>query len=329
MNCIETLIGLRGGCTDTTATGDVYLDDKVTYKELEAIIDQKDHLSVDAMFTRWREQAVREVVQGVNEAFADKYIVRTVVDSKLIGTFSDRLRPIVADTVTRGVRFYRCNEWPSVAYRITRVGFIGQVTGNVTLTYFDGITGQVLATDTIAAVAGQLVTLDVNRLFRGVRILNIGYNATAVAAYKTEVCPNLCYTCPSAHRVNGFTDGYGFTSDVGNVLSNLKTSNDAGGVQVVMALECDSEAWMCSIRQNFAMPMLWKVAELAMEYAIFNTDRNNTKTVRDAELLRERQQMYHEAFTKAMGQAVKTVQLPNDPICFKCNRRSRIAVAIP
>ena len=111
---------------DTTATGDVYLDDKVTYKELEAIIDQKDHFSVDAMFTRWREQAVREVVQGVNEAFADKYIVRTVVDSKLIGTFSDRLRPIVADNVTRGVRFYRCNEWPSVAYRVTRVGFIGQ-----------------------------------------------------------------------------------------------------------------------------------------------------------------------------------------------------------
>jgi hypothetical protein len=310
MNCIETLVGLRGGCSDVSAVGDVSLDDKVSYSELQAFISQKDHASVDAMFTRWREQAVREVVDSVNEAFAGSYIRKTVVDSKLIGQTGDRLSAVAAAPVTRGLRFYRCHEWPSVAYRLTRVGLLSQVTGNVTVQYFDGITGQVLGSDVIAAVAGQNVTLSVNRLFRGVRILHIGYNATAVAAYTTNVCPSLCYTCP-------------------NVLSNMRTSNDSAGLSVVMALECDSEAWMCSIRQNFAMPMLWKVAELAMEYAIFNTNRNNTKTVRDHEMLKERQMMYRENFTRSLGQAVKTVNLPDDPICFKCNRRSRIAVAIP
>lgn len=329
MNCLETLIGLRGGCSETTATGNVWLDDKVTYKELESIIDQKDHFTVDDMFQRWREQAVREVLQGINEAFGGSYIHRTVVDSKLIGTYGDTLKTVAASALTRGLRFYRCNEWPSVAYRITQVGFIGQVTGNVTLTYWDGITGQVLATDTVAAISGILVTVNVNRLFRGVRILNIGYDATATAAYTTNVCPSICYSCPSAHRVNGFTDGYGFTSTVGNVLSNLQTSNDSAGVQVVMALECDSEAWLCSIRQNFAMPIFWKTSELAAEYAIYNTDRNNTKVTRDAELWRERHSMYHESFGLSMKQAVKTIQLPNDPICFKCNARSRVAVAIP
>jgi len=329
MNCIETLVGLRGGCADVSAVGDVWLDDKVAYSELEAFISQKDHASVDAMFTRWREQAVREVVDSVNEAFAGSYIRKTVVDSKLIGQTGDRLSAVAAAPVTRGLRFYRCHEWPSVAYRLTQVGLLSQVTGNVTVQYFDGITGQVLGSDVIAAVAGQNVTLSVNRLFRGVRILHIGYNATAVAAYTTNVCPSICYTCPNSHRVNGFTDGFGFTSTVGNVLSNMRTSNDSAGLSVVMALECDSEAWMCSIRQNFAMPMLWKVAELAMEYAIFTTNRNNTKTVRDHEILKERQMMYRENFTRSLGQAVKTVNLPDDPICFKCNRRSRIAVAIP
>jgi len=307
----------------------VWLDDKVTYSELEDIISQKDHLSIDAMFTSWREQASREVVQAVHEAFKDRYNNRSVVGASLIGQTGDKLKPVAVAPVTRGLRFYRCHEWPSVAYRLTQVGFIGQVTGNVVLTYYDGITGQVLGTDTIAAIAGQNVTLTVNRLFRGVRILNIGYDATATAAYTTNVCSSVCYTCPNAHRVNSLTDGYGFTSDVGNVLSNLKNSNDAAGLSVVMALECDSEGWMCSIRQNFAMPMLWKVAELAVEYAIFNTNRNNTKVLRDHDLLKERQLMYRENFDRSMAQAVKTVVLPNDPVCFKCNRRSRIAVAIP
>jgi len=329
MNCIETIIGLRGGCADISSVGDVWLDDKVTYKELEAIIDQKDHASVDDMFTRWRSQAVREIVDSINESFADRYIHRTVISAKQIGTTADRLTSISAEAKIKGFRFYQCNEWPSIAYRVTRLGFIGQFTGNLPITYWDGITGQQLATDTLAVTAGQWSWLDLNRVFRGVRILLIGYNATAVASYSTQVCPNLCYTCPNSRRVNNHVDGYGFTADIGNVVGSLRTTNEASGLSVVMGMECDAEGWLCAYRQQMALPMLWKVAQLAMEYAIFNSDRNNTKMTRDAELLTKRQMMYREEYEASMKRMLKSIVVPNDPVCFKCNRRSRIVAAIP
>jgi len=329
MECLTTLIGLRGGCAPTDAVGGVWLDDKVTRNELSAIIDQNDHGTVDDLFIALRSQAVREIADGINAAFAGKYINRTIIRASLIGTTGDKLKPLTAQAVTRGVRFYRCNEWPSVAYRITRLGLIAQVSGSVTVSYYDGITGQVLATDTINAVAGQWAWIDTNRVFRGVRILLIGYDATAVPAYDTHVCPNICYTCPNAHSLNAYMDGYGFTSTVGQVLNGQQLTNNAGGLSVVAALECDSEGWLCSVRQQLSMPLLWKTSELAMEYAVTSSGRANTRTVRDADRLADRRDFYQAKFEASMANALKSLVLPNDHLCFHCNRTSRIVAAIP
>ena len=329
MECLETLVGLRGGCAAISYVGSVWLDDKVTHKELSYFIDQKDHASVDDMFVRWRQQAARELIDTVNEAFSGRYLVRTVVGAKEVGTTGDRLVAIPAEAKLKGLRFYRCNDWPSISYRITRLGFIGQFTGNLTVNYWDGITGNVLATDTFAVVAGQKVQLDVNRVFTGTRVLMVGYDATAIGSYSTSVCPSICYTCSNARKINAHVDGYGFNSTIGNVVGAMTSTNESSGLSVVVAMECDNEWWLCSIKQQLAMPMLYKVAQLAMEYALFNTDRNNTKTVRDADHNEKRASLYQREFTASMKRAVASIILPNDPLCFKCNRTSRVVVAIP
>ena len=102
-----------------------------------------------------------------------------------------------------------------------------------------------------------------------------------------------------------------------------------GGLSVWLSIECDHESWLCNIKQQLAIPMLYKTAELAMEYGVFNTERENTSTVRDKGQLKERQLMYHETYNDKMKKALAAIVLPSDSDCFVCKRRNRVTVAIP
>lgn len=326
MECLANTVGLRGGCEDISTTADLYLDTKVTYRELSAFVDQNDHVSVSDLFSQLRTQASKEVVDEVNAHMRGSYVSKTVIENQKVGDTNTTLTSSPAVAKLKGIRFEQYNSDKSLMFRITRIGFIGAYTGNVTVTYYDGITGQSLATDTIAAVSGQLVETYVNRVFRR-EVLTVVYDATAINGYQTY--PNYlraCYTCPP-NRLNGFCFGIPVTTPVGSPLSYTST-NEMGGLQISINMECDHESWLCDLKQHLGMPMLYKVAELAMEYAL-HTGRANTNVVRDYDRLKDRQSMYHEHYQSSMKRALSALTLPNDPICFVCRRTNRIGVQIP
>jgi len=77
------------------------------------------------------------------------------------------------------------------------------------------------------------------------------------------------------------------------------------------------------------MPILFKVAELTLEYAISNSSRDNTRTMRDLDMLKERHGLYKSEYEKHLELALKRAVVPNDPVCFKCDRTNGVYVSIP
>jgi hypothetical protein len=328
MECLRELIGLRGGCEDISSNAETYLDTKVTHDELSDYVDQNVDQSVSDLFTKIRTEAADELVSQVNEHMADSYIHKTLIDAQQVGDEGTTLVASAAAANLKGVRFEQCSRYPYLAYRVTKLGFVGTYTGNVTVTYYDGVTGQSLGTDTIAAISGQRVETRVNRLFR-VKVLLALFDATAVGGYRTRIgYMDGCYSCGINYQVNRYSYARGVTATIGTP-TDITYVNDLGGLYLDAGLECDTQTWICGVKAQLSRPMLWKSAELAMEYALFNTSRGNTRTIRDRETLENRQMMYRENFDSAMKRALKAIVLPNDQLCFRCQRTNRIAVQIP
>jgi hypothetical protein len=329
MTCLETLIGLQGGCADISTAANTYLNTKVTYSELSSYVDQNDYPSVDDLFIALRSQAVREVIDSITAHMKDGFVAKTVVSTQTIGYAGTSLATSAALAKYKGVKLWRKYPMPFLAYRVTSVGFIGNYTGNLTVLFVDGITGVTLGTQVVSAVAGQEVSVDVNELYRVEKLL-ILYNASAITAYKTTPTTSgqTCYTCPTSCSINAHVTAQAITATIGAPLTQ-STLSDMGGLILSVSMECDAEGWMCQYRQQLAMPILFKVAELVMEYALYNTSRGNTNTVRDYEKLGARQSMYRDNFNTAMDRVFNTVNLPNDPICFNCRRGIQIRTTLP
>ena len=328
MECLNTLIGLKGGCADIAADASLYLNSKVTYAELSDFVDQNDHASVDEFFTDIRETAVKFVIAEIQNHMREKYISRTVINQQSLGNYSNGLIASGAAALYKGVFFDRCTVFPSLGYRITSIGFIGSYTGNVVVKYINGLTGVTLATDTIVAVAGSPVKVDVNRLLNVQKLL-IVYDASGIGGYETRIDYNVggCVSCNN-WKVNVHTTARPVTTPLATPLVPTY-GYDMGGLMIDVSMECDNESWLCGIKQQIAIPIMYKIAEMMMEYAVTSSSRGNTKTMRDYEKLKERHGFYKAEYDASMKTALMRVILPNDPVCFHCQKRNGIYQAIP
>jgi hypothetical protein len=328
MECLESTIGLNGGCDSIASNANVYLNSKVGYTELAAYIDQNEFASVDDLFRSLRADSVRELVDEIQAHMNGQFISRTVINQQTIGVVGNTLMPISAGAQLRGVLFDRCSVMPMLNYRVTSVGFIGTYTGNVVITYRDALTGQSLGTDTVAAISGQTVTMQVNRLFDVAKLL-VTFDATLVAGYQTKIdCYRSgCRICPS-QSINAYVTAKPITAPT--VTPTVTTSAASlGGLTLDVTMECNHSQWLCGIKQQIATPLLWKVAETVMRYALDQSTRSNTRTLIKREDIAARASSYAQEYRDSMDRALHRITLPNDPTCFHCDRRSGIYVSIP
>jgi hypothetical protein len=328
MECLENIIGLQGGCADINSVAEVYLNSYVGHSELSSYVDTKEYANVDALFRSLRADAVREVLDEVNGHMRPNYVMKSVVNSQRFGVVGSRLEPVAAGAELRGILYDRCTTYPTLAYRVNRVGFIGQVTGSLVVTYRDGLTGQTLASDTIAVVAGQESWIYTNRKFAVTKLL-VTFDATAAAGYKTRTDCYIrnCGSC-GTKRVNSHVNAYAVTAPIATPTATVSVS-DMGGLMLEVSMECDHSLWLCGFRQVLATPMLYKLAARVMQYAIDQTDRGNVRTVNKRDQLIDRGEAYENQYKESLTRLLKSVTIPNDPTCFVCRRQSGIFAAIP
>ena len=78
-----------------------------------------------------------------------------------------------------------------------------------------------------------------------------------------------------------------------------------------------------------ALPILYKFGEEIMNYSIYYSNRQNSKTNIDYDRNKERLEMYKQAYNDSLGASIKKINLPTNDICFKCNETVKSLVILP
>lgn len=325
MQCIENILGLKGGCAELAATQNVFLNSSVTYGELGNIVDSNEQDSIEDFFRERRALAVRELLAEIQDHNRSSYKFPTVIVNEVAGNETDNLQTSSATSGLVGVAFKRRDPNTYLTYRITEVMLFLNYTGDVAVTAYDLDTGAALASHTVSAVAGQISTAFVEWNFSN-RNIAVLYDATGKQGYRTLLHGHGCGTCTGGWvNCNRAVTGRQTKVAAGDAVTNTnaRVSNDMGGLKVRYNVECDHATWLCSLRAHLALPLLWKTAELVMEYALFQTVRENRSTKLDRTQTEARQLMYREKYGEAMKRLFANMNIPTDSLCFNCKRKSK------
>ena len=335
MACLTDLIGIRSECTNTTPTVGLYIDDLVTVSEIEKFIDAPFE-TVKSLFDNRLAMATNEVRMDVYNAFTNQYVTRSIIDSKRIGQYDDRNAASNAIASTyKGIEVQIDNEKSAIKMVLASVTFYGNYTGTVNVKVFNTLTGEHLDTIAVSAVAGQHVTVNVSKEYSGnLEPLYLGfmYDSTGVSAYKGTVGLTGCTSCSASAyvSVNSWLQTRAIkvatASDV--TQSNITGTADTGGLSIVYSVECDHLSWMCNQKSILARPIMYKTAELLMEYSLFQSSRFNDNAT-NFEKYQQRQLMYKEKYDEMMKNVVSNMVMPTDDVCLSCQKSARMMTSLP
>lgn len=335
MACLDNVIGIRSECTDITPTVSTYIDDLVSTKEMEKFVDAP-YETVKELFDNRVSMAVNEIKTSLYTAFTGNYITRSIIESKRIGQYDEHNAASAAIATTyKGIEVKMNQTKSSVKFVISSIKFYGNHTGNIDVKIFNTLTGELYATETIAAVAGEHVEAFVNYEYSGnlePLFLGIMYDSSSVAAYKSTVNLSGCHSCGASeyYNINSFLQTRAINLDTGDAAtqSNITGKSDTGGLSIVYSVECDHENWMCNQKSILARPILYKTAELLMEYVLFQSERFNDHST-NFEKYKERQLMYKDKYDELMLSVVKNMILPKNDVCMRCERTNVMATSLP
>jgi len=335
MACLDNVIGVRSECSDATPTTSLYIDSLVSTKEMEKFIDAP-HETVSELFNERLAMAIEEVRTDVYTHFAGNYITRSIIDSKRIGIFDEHRNASAAIANTyKGIEVRMNQTASSMKFVLSGLTFYSNHTGNVDVKVFNTISGELLDTITVAAVADEMVEVVVNKEYSSnLEPLYLGfvYDSTGVAAFKSTVGLTGCSSCSNTayHSVNSWLQTRAINNPIASdvVQDNITGTSDTGGLSIVYSVECDHKSWMCNQKSILARPILYKTAEVIMEYALYGSDRFNDHNTKKDDYT-ARQLMYKEKYDELMKSVLNNMIMPNNDPCLKCERTNRMITSLP
>jgi len=335
MACLDNVIGVRSDCSDTTPTVALYIDSLVSSKEMRKFVDQP-HDTASDLFAERLSMAIDEIKSDVYTHFSGNYITRSIIDSKRIGLF-DQHRAVSSPITNtyKGVEVRMNQSASSMKFVLSGLTFYSDHTGNVDVKVFNTISGELLDTITVAAVADEMVEVVVSKEYSSnLEPLYLGfvYDSTSVDSFKSTVGLSGCSSCGNTayHSVNAWLQTRAINNSTGSdvIQDNITGTSDTGGLSIVYSVECDHKSWMCNQKSILSRPILYKTAELLMEYALFGTDRFNDHNTKKEDYT-ARQLMYKEKYDELMKSVLKNMQMPSNDPCLKCERTNRLVTSLP
>ena len=330
MACFDNIIGYKGGCD---AASGMLIDQLVTTKEIESFIDA-DYGSASEFIDEKISFAVTNVVNEATNHFQSYYIPKTILDDKRAGFFDQDQTEIAAEAKYKGLELELCDQDTYYELYVSSIESYFNYTGSVDVLIIDTMTGETLDTITIASVADTIVTTYVGKSYKAEkrkRRIGFVYDASSVPNYKTELISAGCHACNQGrYNLSGIVQGrnisYGLATTP--ILANIGSESNTSGLSVRFNVSCDNESWICNYRNLLALPILYRTAELIMDYAVFNTDRLNSQAVKK-QVLEARQMKYHEDYLAALDTVLKNMIPPTDGYCFSCKRNAKYITTLP
>jgi hypothetical protein len=330
MGCFDGIIGYKG-CT--TSDG-ILLDNLVPYSEVQKYVTA-DYEDASELIEEKIAFAIKNVTKEIGANFRDNYKPKTIIDSKRAGLFGETQTEKAASPEFRGIELEICNVDSYYSLYVSEIQTYLNYTGAVSLLVIDTMNGETLDTIAITSVAGELSTTYVNKTYNADkrrRRIAFVYDCTSIPNYLTTLLGDECSTCNKGlYNISNIIKGRSIryaTADT-PILSNLEGHTDTAGLSLVFTLHCDNESWICTNRSLLELPLLNRVAELIMEFALFNSDRFNTDTAINKEQINARMMKYHEDYESQMKITLAGMISPSDGVCFVCNKRRKYVTSLP
>jgi len=335
--CEQSLVGLAG-CDVTPPKTGIYIDQTgITEGFISQLITGQYNTSyelfADKLSLAWKRIKTESISAMQPFIKAD-----TITEGKRVGQVltngTNRTAALGAGTYV-GVRLKIDNLESFIKLLVTDLQiYIDSANTNVPVLVIDLITNEVLAT--LTYTEGGAIDYISQEYSANRRKLDIAivYEST-VDAIKTVPRSGSCTDCGGNIKYLHFcpfVDGIGVKLDYdGSNISNVTNISNTGGVTINYGVECDRDAYMCSIGAFMATSLMYATAVEIYDYALTMspTERVNTTVTWSVDEIREARNLLARKYLDELNITMKGLRLPNDRYCFRCKDNYRFVTMLP
>lgn len=334
-SCFDSIIGIKSQCTTSTGSSTFFIEDigitadyagqyiNSEYSSGIEFIEDKIRLSTDL---------VKKTIQN---HFAEHIISKSVIDSQLLGHYQDslQLKSGVAATYG-GISLELTNYKSYFNVFVNAISIQISTTQTVPVFVYDLISGTLLDTINIDAVANTIVSKTINKTYSSPKRkldLIFVYDTEGISSNTTTLSYTGCASCLGYIYTNGYISASPITigeSDA-KIRSSLVGGTHTFGLSVNYSIQCSVENWLCELANLMAMPILYKTGMEVMTYALYYSNRQNSGINIHAERNQKALDFFTTAYNDALEATIKKINVPKGDICFKCNEFMRSAIILP
>jgi hypothetical protein len=333
--CFDNLIAIKSLCSGVSGSSGLFIEDiGITADEAGQYINseyQNGKLFIEDKI-RFSTDIVRKTISN---HFAGHITTKSLIDSQLLGHYQDSLQLKAGSAATLGgisLTLTNSNSYYNVF--VNAISLQVNVTQDIDVLVYDLISGSLLDTITVSAVANEIVTKTVNKTYSSPKRkldLIFVYDTEGISSNTTLLSTTGCTSCNGYRYSNNYISSnaiYLEDSDT-KIRSSLTTTTHTFGLSVNYSIQCSIENWLCEVANQMALPILYYTGMEIMRYALYYSNRQNSSVNIDAETNQKRLDFYTQAYNEALEATIKKINLPKYDPCFKCNEVVRHAVILP
>lgn len=339
--CFDNLIGIKSACETVTGSSSFFIEDiGINVDDCSEYMNSEYATGEDFIVDKIR-LATDLVRKTITNHFSEYINTKSLIESDTLGYYQDSLQlKSGALNTLGGISLNLTNYTSFFNVFINSIAIQVSVTQTIPVFVYDLVSGSLLDTINIDAVANEITTKVINKTYSSSRkkldlifvydTNGISSNTTSIYGYgylNDIVCPS----CKGYQYSNYYitTSGITVSSSATKIRSSLVTASHTYGLSVNYSIQCSIENWLCQIANLMAMPILYKTGMEIMTYATLYSKRNTSVVTNDLETNKEALAFYTNAYNEALDATIKKINIPSGDPCFKCNLVLKHAVILP
>lgn len=335
MTCFDSIIGIKSKCTTSTGSSTFFIEDiGITADYAGQYINSEYSSGIEFVEDKIR-LATDLVRKTISNHFSDHIITKSVIDSQLLGHYQDSLSlksGIVATYGGINLNLTNYNSYFNVF--VNAISIQISTTQTIPVYVYDLISGTLIDTINISAIANTIVTKTVNKTYSSPKRkmdLIFVYDTEGISSNTTTLRYDGCASCSGYQYTNSYisaTPIYLGENDT-KIRSSLTTGTHTFGLSINYSVQCSIENWLCELANLMAMPILYKTGMEIMTYALYYSNRQNSGINIHAERNQKALDLFTQSYNEALEATIKKINLPKGDVCFKCNEFMRSAIILP
>jgi hypothetical protein len=327
MSCFDNIISLEELCTVPTPTSGFYLNQiGINKSEIEQLLT-KDYSSVEDFVEKKSAFAIQKVTSEIYSYLSPYFKANSVLSGARVGYESDQ-KELLTQSGYVGIKTTVKNAHSFIDFVISDISVFADYTGDIPVYIYDVKQGKLLATITVASIAGQISVSYDKAVISSPRkdmLLWIGYDSDAnggISSYKT-LTHNGCSDC------SGFTFSHRFIQATGSESGSpftevtLTSLTHTAGISFNYSVECNHTDWLCNHRNILGLPFLYKTGIEICNHALLAAPNQRTMAITTVtrELMEQKLAYFTTEYDRLLSNILRNMQVPQDKNCFNCSER--------